>query len=255
MRLGALPARWTAPLEQRMARWVRRRQGEDRLPVTLQRRRLYILPTRAGSGFAVLLLAMLVAGLNYANSLALLLTFVLVSLISKDFAVPRYGYGTMVGVTMIIGRALPALLGGPARWMRIAFVATLVVLSLHGLRPEVDFLQVKAGWLSPRMNVTASRYYKNGSDTLKIYPSDGYHFVIVDWVDLTLPIFGRRLSNEVIGSIPSDKLGPGCHALADYLAKDPAIVFIDQGDKTKACKRTCEINWGWYCAGWKIEPL
>ena len=31
-------------------------QGADRLPVVLQRRRLYILPTRAGSGFALLLL-------------------------------------------------------------------------------------------------------------------------------------------------------------------------------------------------------
>jgi uncharacterized protein (DUF58 family) len=70
-------ARRAASLEARAARWVRRRQGEDRLPVELARRRLYILPTRAGAGFAVLLLAMLLAGLNYANSLALLLTFVL----------------------------------------------------------------------------------------------------------------------------------------------------------------------------------
>jgi uncharacterized protein (DUF58 family) len=60
-----------------MAVWIRRRQGDDILPLTLQRRRLYILPTRAGLGFAVLLLFMLVAGLNYANSLALFLTFLL----------------------------------------------------------------------------------------------------------------------------------------------------------------------------------
>ncbi|MCU0758161.1 MAG: DUF58 domain-containing protein [Steroidobacteraceae bacterium] len=70
-------ARRIASGEARAARWVRRRQGEDRLPVELGRRRLYILPTRAGAGFAVLLLAMLLAGLNYSNSLALLLTFVL----------------------------------------------------------------------------------------------------------------------------------------------------------------------------------
>lgn len=59
------------------AAWIRRRQGEDALPLTLQRRRLYILPTRAGLGFLLLLLFMLVAGLNYANSLALFLTFLL----------------------------------------------------------------------------------------------------------------------------------------------------------------------------------
>lgn len=62
----------------RFAAWIRRRQGLDTLPLTLQRRRIYILPTQAGLGFAVLLLFMLIAGLNYANSLALLLTFLLI---------------------------------------------------------------------------------------------------------------------------------------------------------------------------------
>jgi uncharacterized protein (DUF58 family) len=60
-----------------MARWIRRRQGLDRLPVRLERRRLYILPTRAGVGFSVLVFIMLLAGLNYGNSLALFLTFLL----------------------------------------------------------------------------------------------------------------------------------------------------------------------------------
>ena len=60
---------------------MRRRQGLDHLPVTLGRRRLYILPTRAGLAFAALLFMMLLAGLNYANSLALFLTFVLIGFV------------------------------------------------------------------------------------------------------------------------------------------------------------------------------
>jgi uncharacterized protein (DUF58 family) len=64
-------------LRERAAEWVRRRQGPDELPVMLHRRRLYLLPTRAGVGFAALLLMMLLAGLNYGNSLALFLTFLL----------------------------------------------------------------------------------------------------------------------------------------------------------------------------------
>jgi uncharacterized protein (DUF58 family) len=67
-------------MQRRMAAWIRRRQGTDVLPVTLQRRRLYILPTRAGLAFGALLLLMLIAGLNYANSLALLVTFLLAAL-------------------------------------------------------------------------------------------------------------------------------------------------------------------------------
>lgn len=61
----------------RLAGWARRRQGLDAVPLALQARRLYILPTRTGVVAAVLLFVMLVAGLNYANSLALLLTFLL----------------------------------------------------------------------------------------------------------------------------------------------------------------------------------
>ncbi|MGC1457880.1 MAG: DUF58 domain-containing protein [Steroidobacteraceae bacterium] len=63
-----------------MEAWFRRRQGTDHLPITLQRRRLYILPTRVGIAFGALLLMMLIAGLNYANSLALLMTFLLAGL-------------------------------------------------------------------------------------------------------------------------------------------------------------------------------
>src|SRR5579863_7653088 len=64
-------------LRARTAAWVRRRQGPDRLPVALERRRLYILPTRGGVAFAALVFVMLLAGLNYGNSLALFLTFML----------------------------------------------------------------------------------------------------------------------------------------------------------------------------------
>ncbi len=66
-----------ATLRRRLAAWARRRQGEDRLPVSIAARRVYILPTRAGLAFAALTFVMLLAGLNYTNSIALLLTFLL----------------------------------------------------------------------------------------------------------------------------------------------------------------------------------
>jgi uncharacterized protein (DUF58 family) len=63
--------------ERWLTAWARRRQGEDATPLTLRSRRLYILPTRAGLAAGVLLLLMLLAGLNYNNSLALMLCFLL----------------------------------------------------------------------------------------------------------------------------------------------------------------------------------
>ena len=66
-----------AALAAALARWARARQGDDTPPLTLQARRIYILPTRAGIAAAALLFLMLLAGMNYNNSLALLLCFIL----------------------------------------------------------------------------------------------------------------------------------------------------------------------------------
>ncbi|MGH8124399.1 MAG: DUF58 domain-containing protein [Rhodanobacteraceae bacterium] len=54
-----------------------RRRRPEALPVRLDRRRIYIVPTSAGFGFALLLVVMLVGALNYQNNSALLLTCML----------------------------------------------------------------------------------------------------------------------------------------------------------------------------------
>ncbi len=58
-------------LERRMAAWAIARQGVDEFPLRLNRRRLYVLPTRAGLGFSAVVAGMLVAALNYGNGTAL----------------------------------------------------------------------------------------------------------------------------------------------------------------------------------------
>ncbi len=60
--------------------WIRRRQGPDRGAVTLRRGRIYILPTGLGIAFGLMLFAMLLGSLNYANNLGLALTFLLAAL-------------------------------------------------------------------------------------------------------------------------------------------------------------------------------
>jgi uncharacterized protein (DUF58 family) len=57
-----------------------RRPQPEHGPVPLTRRRIYILPTRHGLVFGVVLLAMLIGAINYQNGLAYLLTFLLSSL-------------------------------------------------------------------------------------------------------------------------------------------------------------------------------
>jgi uncharacterized protein (DUF58 family) len=67
-------------LRRRVREWIRRRQGPDRGPVTLRRGRIYILPTGLGMAFGLMLFAMLLGSLNYANNLGLGLTFLLAAL-------------------------------------------------------------------------------------------------------------------------------------------------------------------------------
>ncbi len=63
----------------RIRGWSARRHGIDDLPIKIERRRIYILPTRFGLMMTALLIAMLIAGLNYTNNLGLAFTFLLVS--------------------------------------------------------------------------------------------------------------------------------------------------------------------------------
>lgn len=73
MRLTRFARQWAR-------KWIRRRQGPDRGPVTLRRGRIYILPTGLGLAFGLMLLAMLLGSLNYANNLGLGLSFLLAAL-------------------------------------------------------------------------------------------------------------------------------------------------------------------------------
>lgn len=64
-------------LRQRLRAWALRRRGPEAGPITLHRRRIYIIPTRFGAAFGLLLFCMLMGAMNYANSMAFGLTFLL----------------------------------------------------------------------------------------------------------------------------------------------------------------------------------
>jgi uncharacterized protein (DUF58 family) len=127
-------ARWWRPLaplaaavNARTARWMRRRQGLDQLPVVLERRRLYILPTRAGLAFAALLFLMLLAGLNYANSLALFLTFLLAGFV---LVVMQQCHRNLLGTEVVTAIAPPVFARG-AGALQLTLGNTLAVPRLH----------------------------------------------------------------------------------------------------------------------------
>ena len=141
--------------QARVRAWMRRRQGPDALPLTLERRRLYILPTRAGLAFTALLFLMLLAGLNYANSLALFLTFLL-----SGFALVsmQQCHRNLLGATLIAAHAPPVFAGA---------AATLHLrLGNRALQPR---LQLEAG--APEQPVVLANLPARGEEAAAVAPA------------------------------------------------------------------------------------
>ena len=68
------------PIRRRIDDWFTRHNPPSRDSILLHNRRLYILPTRFGYLFGLLLLVLFLAAINYENSMAFVLTFMLTAL-------------------------------------------------------------------------------------------------------------------------------------------------------------------------------
>lgn len=104
--------------ERRLPALTRYRQAEP-LPIRLHPRRVYILPTRFGLVFAVLLMAMLVGALNFNNNPALLLALLVAATTLIGF---HHNVGQLNRVTLRSIGAEPVHAGQTIR-LRLGFHA------------------------------------------------------------------------------------------------------------------------------------
>jgi uncharacterized protein (DUF58 family) len=107
--MAALRARLLAAAESRLPALTRLRRVEA-LPIALDRRRIYVLPTPFGLGFALLLFVMLLGALNYGNNPALLLTCLLGAAAGTSVF---FGFRMMSGLALTVVRAAEAHAGEP----------------------------------------------------------------------------------------------------------------------------------------------
>jgi 4-amino-4-deoxy-L-arabinose transferase-like glycosyltransferase len=212
-----------------------------------------------GAGLVfVLAVVLLPAALRRASrvELAVLGAGVLVSLLSRDFAVPRWSYTLVLAIAVVVGRGMSEL--AESRRGRPLFWVAALVLVLHMLRPEVDLLQLPDGYVTPRMNATGSPWFEEGvNDELRLYPDRGLKLVIIEATGFQLQLYGRRLTNRVLGTMRKQHLDDRCTRLSIWLEKDPDALFVDDQDLTKLCERTCVVKWPdapLYCGAWKIVP-
>lgn len=92
--------------------WALRRQGLDPDPVTLHRRRIYIIPSGLGIGFGLVLFAMLLASMNYNSSMGFGLTFLLAGL---GMVAMHWCHQNLAGLVVRSVRLRPAFAGEDAR--------------------------------------------------------------------------------------------------------------------------------------------
>jgi uncharacterized protein (DUF58 family) len=97
----------------RSSRWIRRRQGPDQLTTLLHRRRIYILPTRAGLLFAAVVLLLLVGSLNYANNMGFILTFLLTGL---GLVAMHHCHRNIAGLSIAFKQVEPVFAGDPLQF-------------------------------------------------------------------------------------------------------------------------------------------
>ncbi|MGA9852665.1 MAG: DUF58 domain-containing protein [Gammaproteobacteria bacterium] len=150
-------------LNRRIQTWARRRQGPDGDVVRLERRRIYILPTRQGLLYGFAVFVMLLGSMNYSNSMGFMLTFMLTGL---SFVAMHACHANLTGLEISAGKTLAVFAGetarfrlhinNPGRAARIAITLSAengdttitgdVAAANHG-SVAVPLLAEKRGWL------------------------------------------------------------------------------------------------------------
>lgn len=157
-----------AALAARLARWQDRR-APPAAEVRLDHQRVYIVPSRAGMAYGATLLLILLAAINYQNSMAYVLVFMLGSLFIVTIL---HTYRNLVGLQ--VGSAAPhavfvgeqarfvvslASLGKAHHALAVGWdartVQTTEVLAAHAQRLELPVPTACRGWLlAPRLRVS-----------------------------------------------------------------------------------------------------
>ncbi len=211
-------------------------EGPSQRPITLNRRRIFILPSGEGVIFGLVLIAMLFAAINYSNGMIYLLTFLLVGL---SIVAILHTYRNLTGLRFQAGQVEPVFAGEVAQFsIRVGNPAgrdrfNLSLLLNDHSTPEELFVDIPAhdgcfvqlpclcchrGRLSLGRFTVSSRFplglfrawsYLDLDMQAVVYPSPGPDH---------LPPPGEQGGQE--GGIPSGSGVDDFHALRSYTPQD-----------------------------------
>lgn len=145
-RLGMVVLHPLKSLRQRINRWVAGRVTRQAGPVSIPRHRIYIVPTRFGYGYGLLLLVMLLGAMNYSNSMAFALTFLLMGL---GLLGMHHTHANLLNLRLRAGKAAAVFAGEQARfqvWIENPSKSTRYTVALGWPdEPPAAYLDVPAG--------------------------------------------------------------------------------------------------------------
>ena len=110
-RLGMVLFHPLRAARQRINAWVAARVTRQPGPVAIPRHRIYIVPTRYGYGYGLLLVVMLLGAMNYSNSMAFALTFLLAGL---GLLGMHHTHANLLQLRLRVGRVAPVFAGEEA---------------------------------------------------------------------------------------------------------------------------------------------
>ena len=221
---------WRSAMFQK---WLQNRMPPDS-NIRLHQGNIFILPTREGLYFTVVMLLMILAGINYQNSLIFALAFTLVSLFMVSIF---HTFRNLSGLVVQGRSARPAFVGEDAEFT--------VVVSRHGKRTyealmigwDVELLQgvdlIDEQEVHARLYVTARKRGRFNPGRMLIqtsYPTG--LFRAWSWVDLDLstivyprPLFAGDLPEEITTSAQGESVkrdgADDFHGLREYRDGDP----------------------------------
>ena len=229
--IADLRARLLAFAERRLPALTRLRRAEP-LPILLDRRRIYVVPSRFGLAFGLLLFVMLLGALNYSNNPALLLTCLLGA---AAWASLFFGFRSISGLALAQVRANEAFAGDvlplrlrfdvagrtrPSLRLQRGDVATAFALDPAAASDVVlDIADARRGWFRPgRLRVWTD--YPLGLFHMWSWLHPDAEFLIYPAVESPappLPIGGGRIGEQLHAGASEEHAG-----LRDYRSTDAA---------------------------------
>ncbi|MEZ5569158.1 MAG: DUF58 domain-containing protein [Halioglobus sp.] len=195
-------------IQGRFARWVNRRIPAAR-EVTLDQRRIFIFPSRAGAFFILCLFVMLLTAINFQNNLSYALTFLLGTLFIVAIL---HTYANLSGLTIRALRARPAFPAQQTEFeLMLAKAGKRDHYALHVKWPGstaalVSLVEQETATLRLHMAVSKRGWFRPGRLLLEsTYPLGLLR--AWTWVDLDLHalVYPRPLASPDLPGVDSDQ--------------------------------------------------